>query len=324
MVMGSRTVQICALALIVSAYLTVVWMGSTEETRRSLAITGPPPSGKDYVTLNVRITSIDTAQGLVHGRIRVVPRGRFAEDGATPAVDLKLLINAVQGEQAVAFPARERIHSIEFTSVLSGNQNKYPFDRYTSNLDLLVVASTPKSAPIPTDISPDDQDPLSSQLVVGNNDLEHSETVPIKENFSASIPGLKFAGTVKPVGSYRLMESSVVIGRAYNVIVVSVAVMIVMFLLSITIMMVVLQTAAAPESINLLPLSLCIALIFGLPALRNAQPGVPAVGAMGDYLSFIWAEFIVSASAIALGSIWIVRSVREQRQIQAVVNVRGK
>jgi hypothetical protein len=54
-----------------------------------------------------------------------------------------------------------------------------------------------------------------------------------------------------------------------------------------------------------LPLSLAISLIFGLPALRNIQPYVPPVGALGDYLSFIWAElFVATAAIITIWSCW--------------------
>jgi hypothetical protein len=70
----------------------------------------------------------------------------------------------------------------------------------------------------------------------------------------------------------------------------------------------VLKTAASQDEINLVPLSLCVTLIFGLPALRNVQPGVPGVGVLSDYISFIWAELIVSVSAIALAWIWIVHA----------------
>ncbi|HEY2039102.1 MAG TPA: DUF4436 family protein, partial [Edaphobacter sp.] len=104
------------------------------------------------------------------------------------------------------------------------------------------------------------------------------------------------------------------IRRANNVILLSILVMVIMFVLAFSIVGMVLQVTASPGEINLIPLSLCVALIFGLPALRNIQPGVPAaVGGFSDYLSFIWAELMVSISAIALAWTWIVRS-REMKK----------
>jgi hypothetical protein len=103
------------------------------------------------------------------------------------------------------------------------------------------------------------------------------------------------------------MRATISLRRAYNVITVSVVVMSVMFLLAFSVLGMVLHVTHRRGEMNLLPLSLCISLIFGLPALRNIQPGVPAVGVLSDYISFIWAEFIVSTSAIALAWIWITR-----------------
>jgi hypothetical protein len=314
--MGFRggMVRVLVVIAMMAVYITVLWLGLTEENRRSLAIVKSSNSSVDYVIINVRVTSIEPAQGLLHERIKLIPMGRFAIDKVTPATDLKLLINSVSGKQTVFFPKGERIFPVDFNSLLSGNQNRYPFDRYTSEIDLLVTAPAQKAEPMPEQSSDEeDPDPLASALVVGSSDLVQNETVPIKENFSASIPGVKFNGDVTRDEAYKLMHTTIAIRRANSVISVSIVVMAVMFLLAVSIMVMVLRVTASPDAINLIPLSLCVALIFGLPALRNAQPGVPGVGALSDYISFIWAEFIVSTSAIVLAWTWIIRSMQERK-----------
>jgi hypothetical protein len=330
----------------VGVYLFVVWMGATEEGRRSLILAKNSASTGDYVIVNVKVTGIDAPQGLLHERIRLIPMGRFAVDRATPAVDLKLLINSVSGKQTVEYPKGERISPIDFTSVLSGNLNRYPFDRYISDIDLLVTAavlpppppaprarrappssppssaSPASSAPVATPVleeaaSAGDSDPIGTGLVVGTSDLNKSELVPINENFVASIPGVRFEGQVTQDDTYKLMRTSIVMRRARNVVTVSIAVQSVMFILAISVMVMALRVAGSPSEINLLPLSLCVTLIFGLPALRNTQPGVPGIGALCDYLSFIWAEFIVTVSAIGLAWTWILRTIRDQKAREA-------
>jgi hypothetical protein len=284
-------------------------MGLTEESRRALTIAKSSATSDDFVIINVRVTSIDTTQKLLHGRIRLIPMGRFATDKTTPASDLKLFINSVSGRQSVVFPKGERIVAIEFSSLLAGNQNRYPFDRYTTDIELVITAPAEKKAePLPQDTLDENTDPLATTLIVGASDLNHNETVPLKENFVASISGIKFEGTVTQNDTYKLMRTTVDIRRANNVIILSIMVMVIMFVLAISIVGMVFQVTASPGEINLIPLSLCVALIFGLPALRNIQPGVPAVGGFSDYLSFIWAEMMVSISASALAWTWIVRS----------------
>jgi hypothetical protein len=108
------------------------------------------------------------------------------------------------------------------------------------------------------------------------------------------------------------MHTTIAMRRANNVITVSVMIMIIMFVLAISVVGMVLHVNASPGEMNLLPLSLCVTLIFGLPALRNIQPGVPAVGILSDSMSFIWAEMMVSISAIALAWTWIVRSKKDE------------
>jgi hypothetical protein len=305
----NKILRVLVVLAVMGVYFAVLWSGLTEESRRSLTIVKSSASNADFVIINVRVTAIDSALGLLHERIKLVPMGRFAEDQSTPATDIKLLINSASGKQTVVFPKGERIFPIEFTSLLSGNQNRYPFDSYTTDIDLLVTAPAKKKTEmVPEENLEGSADPLSTTLVVGTSDLENSETIPIKETFTASIRGVKFGGTVVSDDTYKLMHTAISMRRANNVISVCLAVMALMFVLAISIMGMVLQVTASPGEINLLPLSLCITLIFGLPALRNIQPGVPGVGVLSDYISFIWAEFLVSSSAIALAWIWIARS----------------
>jgi hypothetical protein len=298
---------------IFAIYFTVLWMGLTEEGRRSLTIAKSSVSNDDFVAIDVRVTSVNIPQGLLYERIRLVPMGRFALDKITPATDLRLLINSVSGKQVVIFPKGERIVPIEVSSLLSGNQNRYPFDHYSTDIDLLVTTPVKKKVQPPEQKLDDAANPLAATLLVGTNDLDSSETIPINESFTATFPGIKFDGSVTADDTYKLMHTTIAMRRANNVISVSLIVMTVMFALAVSIMGMVLHMTASAGEVNLVPLSLCVALIFGLPALRNVQPNVPGMGVLGDYISFIWAELMVSISAIALAWIWIIRS-RESRK----------
>jgi hypothetical protein len=298
-------------------YLTVAWFGVTEESRRSLAIVKSSSTSlpEDYVIVDIAVTSIEQMQGLMHERIMLIPKGKFAIDAVTPAVDLKFFINSISGRQTIIFPKGERIIPMDFITLLPGNQNRYPFDRYVSNIDLLITTRAVRVAPPPQPV-PDvsDSNPSASALTIAQSDLEHNEPIPIRESFTASIPGSKFVGSADNADANTVMHTAVKVRRANSVIVVSVVIQIVMFLLAISIMSMVLAVIASKDAINLLPLSLCVTLIFGLPALRNVQPGVPPVGALCDFLSFMWAEFIVTTSAIVLAWIWALRSRRDRRQ----------
>jgi hypothetical protein len=315
---SGKKARVVFIVAMLALYLTVAWFGVTEERRRSLAIVKSSSTSiqENYVLVEIAVTSIEQNQGLMHERIMLIPKGTFAIDAVTPSVDLKFFINSISGRQAIIFPKGERIIPMDFVTLLPGNQNRYPFDRYVSNIDFLVTTRAvmvehPPQQPV-QDTS--DSNPPVSTLTIAQSDLEHNEPIPIRESFTASIPGSKFVGNADNSDPHTVMHTAVKVRRANSVITISVVIQIVMFLLAISIMSMVLNVIASKDAINLLPLSLCVTLIFGLPALRNVQPGVPPVGALCDFLSFMWAEFIVATSAIVLAWIWVLRSRRDRRQ----------
>jgi hypothetical protein len=77
--------------------------------------------------------------------------------------------------------------------------------------------------------------------------------------------------------------------------------------LAISVLAMVLHVRTASGEWDLVPLSLSLSLILGLPALRNVQPGVPSVGAFSDNVIFIWAEWIVAVSAVVTVWHWLLR-----------------
>jgi hypothetical protein len=92
------------------------------------------------------------------------------------------------------------------------------------------------------------------------------------------------------------------------VIAVSLIVVLMMTALSMSLLAMAIRAITTVERTDLLPLSVSISLIFGLPALRNIQPGVPPVGALVDYVTFIWAELMVAASAVIIVWTWLLRT----------------
>jgi hypothetical protein len=159
---------------------------------------------------------------------------------------------------------------------------------------------------------PESAEGQALQGVVGTNTLQQNTTIPLAVSLSASTPGLKFEGSVSRESSLKVTGVGLKIRRADNVIGVSILLMTLMSGLAWSLLAMVLKATTSGSKVNLVPLSISISLIFGLPALRNVQPGVPVVGAFGDYVSFIWAEIIVGLSAIIIIWTWLLRSEEER------------
>ena len=123
---------------------------------------------------------------------------------------------------------------------------------------------------------------------------------------------MKFQGKIAEIPGEGVEGIALRVTRADHVIALSLLVMVLMMSLAMGVLLMALRVLTSDGSVDLLPLSLSITLIFGLPALRNVQPGVPPVGVTGDYLSFIWAENIVGISAVLIMFTWLRRSLRSK------------
>jgi hypothetical protein len=300
---------------ILAFYCTILLRNLDEGKRRSLRLRDDIDS-TDHVVMSVLVTGVNPVTQELTAQIGFRPEGALAQDEVTPAVDLKLLTNNVRSQQEFEFPKGKRMSRIEAVFPLNGELNRYPLDHYDTTLWLLMTTPARKarpqapaisqSAPVPgngeEEVSPGDH------LAVGAAALKQSTTVPLTIALSASTPGLKFNGNVSRESSLKVTGIELKIRRADNVIAVSIILMVLMSGLAMSLLGMVFKATKSGSKVDLVPLSISISLIFGLPALRNVQPGVPPVGAFGDYIAFIWAEIIVGVSAIIIIWSWLVRS----------------
>jgi hypothetical protein len=304
------------LVLSILVFYSVVLLRNLDEgERRSLQLRDDTDS-TDHVIMSVLVTGVNPATQELTAQIALRPQGALAEDEVTPAVDLRLLTNNVRSQQEFDFPKGKRMNRIEAVFPLNGQLNRYPLDHYGTTLWLLMTTPAGKREPQTSEIpqnaavpkSGEEDSPHGDHLAVGATALKQSATVPLTIALSASVPGIKFDGNVSRENSLKVTGIELQIRRADNVIAVSILLMTLMIGLAMSLLGMVLKAMKTGSKVDLVPLSISISLIFGLPALRNVQPGVPPVGAFGDYLSFIWAEIIVGMAAIILIWTWLLRS----------------
>ena len=306
-------------ALLVVIYFTVLSYNRNEDVRRSLDLKEAPLAG-DSFDISMRTISLDLASSQMAVRMDFRLNGRIAKDPATPAVDLKFFLNAIRGPQQIEFPRGRRMASIEAVFPLDGNLNRYPFDHYESSIQMLVTRpahAAPRAQPSARKAA----SKAARSAMIGSDLLvpegQMSEPVPMACSFAGSIPGLKFRGQRVERTEQGVEGFNLVIQRAANVVVMSIMIMVLMMSLAMSVFMMSVQALDVDKGQNdLLSLSLCVSLLFGLPALRNAQPAVPSLGAFGDFLSFLWAEVIVAVSAIMVIWTWMIRHRRDHQEDQ--------
>jgi hypothetical protein len=301
--------KLVLVAFMISVYCFVLLRSLNEGSRRSLQLRDDTDAAA-HIVISMIVTAVNPSTHELTAQIGFRPQGTLAQDEVTPAVNLKLLTNNVRGQQEFDFPKGQRMNRIEAVFPLNGELNRYPFDRYETTLWILMTTpAKQKQSQIPN--IPESAEGQALQEAVGTNTLQQSTTIPLAVSLSASTPGLKFEGNVSRESSLRVTGIGLKIRRADNVIAVSILLMTLMSGLAWSLLAMVLKATTSGPKVNLVPLSLSISLIFGLPALRNVQPGVPLVGAFGDYVSFIWSEIIVGLSAIIIIWTWLLRSDEE-------------
>ncbi len=294
--------------LVLAFYSAVVFRGLTESTRRSLLLRDETDAA-DRVSISIVVTNANPATHELTAQVSFRLSGNIARDEVTPAVDLHLLMNNFRGEQEFDFAKDKRMNRIEAVFPINGDLNKYPLDRYDTTVRLLMITparNAPAEVPkIPPSITQHTHP--TDELAVSPTALLQNEPVALSISLSASVPGIRFEGNVSRGSSQEPTGIVLHLTRATNVIALSFFVMLMMTALSLSLLAMAIRARTA-EKTDLLPLSVSITLIFGLPALRNIQPGIPPVGALVDYVTFIWAELIVAASAVIIMWTWLLRT----------------
>jgi hypothetical protein len=304
-----RRFWILIFLLILVVYSAVVFRGFTESTRRSLLLRDETDAA-DRVSISIVTTNANPATHELTAQVSFRLSGNIAKDEVTPAVDLHLLINNFRGEQEFEFAKDKRMSRIEVVFPLNGDLNKYPLDRYDTTVRLLMTTPARNAQPevptIPASITQHTHP--TDELAVSPSALLQNAPVALSISLSASVPGIRFEGNVSRGSSQEPTGIELHLTRANNVIAVSLIVVLMMTALSMSLLAMAIRAMTTVERTDLLPLSVSISLIFGLPALRNIQPGVPPVGALVDYVTFIWAELIVAASAVIIMWTWLLRT----------------
>ena len=312
----TKRLQIGLTVLVMVMYSVTLLRNLHESERRSLQLKETPLAG-DYVGVSIRIVAVDLPKSEITALVSLRLNGELAKDPVTPAIELKLFLNGIRGPQEIEFPRGRRINPFEAVFPLDGNVNKYPSDRYGTSIWMMVTKRARSTKPPQTHTEEADkkQNPLeetaSGLIVVAP---QESVTLPIVSSINASVPGLKFEGQSVERSGNGLEGFKLFVRRADNVIIVSILIMVLMMSLAMSVLLMSFNALTSAERIELLPLSLCVTLLFGLPALRNAQPAVPPLGVLGDYLSFVWAELIVAVSAVILIWTWLLRQRRTKQE----------
>lgn len=273
------------LACGVGGYVTV--LDAFEVAEEPAELHFGPPRESTLLAVSLEPVAIDMSNQTLQMRIQSLPGVQATNDEPAPLAERDLVLWAQRGSRAqqVSITQGESFPEVVVPVDLeTGTIRDYPFDHYTMAMRLMCFERLPdgelRSVPFHV---------LTWEGLVGY-------TVQARNGAAARPNEIRLAFSVRRTGAASFFAIA-----AYGA----------MTVLAICAMTVGGVIFAGLRRIEVTLAGALAAIVFALPALRNALPGAPPLGVRADVLVFFWAEI---AAVVALGlliSAWVRAGARD-------------
>lgn len=278
-----RTIEIIVGIVVLVLFgllFNAVYQGYYAETYSRLAnIEAAAPQTEDYIQADAKVMSVDAIKGEMSVRITFTPHGTLTDNG-TLKKELSLYVNSATGGQNRSFPKGKDMSPIDVTLDTAGMVTDYPFDKHEASLEMLLTDVVKDAEPTP---------------------------IPMVVNFSGSITGLKISADVDKQSTEFYSLINIGIERSQTTIVIIVFAMVLLWLITITVLLMFLSVVLRNRKIEFGMFAFMAGFLFSFVAFRNAMPGAPPIGTLSDYLAFFWGYALISLSLVGLVITWLVR-----------------
>ncbi|KAJ1977581.1 hypothetical protein H4R33_006185 [Dimargaris cristalligena] len=241
-----------------------------------------PVRDTDHIATEISVLSMDlpNRRGNVH--LAFEPQGRFRDE----AGDLTAPLTAIIEGQIYNFTTSIPMRGLDLTVPLAGgNPRSFPYDRYYWTIRMAF-----------------------RMAVSSNNDSTAGTPVPMNITLDGTVANVKFDVDVltSTQGGHIRYALTVDIRRTSLTLFFTGFLLTVMWLLSLTMVILVYQTVFNNREIPPQLLTFGTVLLFAFPALRNSLPGVPQVGCLADMLGFFWPLLLVALCTCAILYHWLL------------------
>ena len=285
---GGRNLAVCIgilIAIGISYSALLVYYRGESDARSSDLQVGDA-TVPDRLDVYARLLSVDQQQEQAVVRLNFEPKGSVANPAGALASPLKLFVNSANGSQERTFESGKMMNPTDVTlDMYDGSITDYPFDRFTTELQVGASTSSPSAA--------------------------EAQSVPVVVDFVGSLHGLKVdESALTSQESGGVIPVNVTISRSPTTIAIAGFIMALLLAMALSVLILTLSVALWGQKLELPIVTLLGALQFGFVAFRNTLPGTPPVGALSDYLAFFWAEGIVAICLFVLVAVYLKRILR--------------
>ncbi len=273
------------LVVLVIAYVFSLIGFESELSNRKTTNGSDKSAIANRVDVLATVLTVDPIKSMLTVRLDFKPNGAYlAANGRDINKDMVLRVNSTTGAQERPFAKGKQMLGTEVSLDLNeGDVANYPFEAYQSGLVIELVEKVDAAATT--------QEP----------------PVPFSIQFLGSVHGYKFESSVAPQTEEGYNELAITTARSAATVTFAIVVMTIMVLLTLAVVIVIGWVVFRGRKIEFAMFGWIGTLLFAFPAIRNAMPGAPPIGALPDFLVFFWVEGIVVLTMVALVISWLLR-----------------
>ncbi len=283
----------------------------------------------------IDVTRVDTLNGELTLRVDIIPDGRYLDAQGQLSEKIVLIIESLSGAKQFVFEEGSSINPFTATIQILGKPSDYPLDRYSAYLALRLhgpesddeqILLSPRipfivaiSSDIPgyslefadlldeiNDLQVELEEVLSSDEMEENIGEEKDPDAEVIEEDSLDV--VSIAKSEKDLSDENSFVGILVeVTHSGVVLAFIIFLMLLQWVLAFIAFIIALSTIIQKRDVKIINFSWLGALLFAQIALRNAMPGTPKVGTLGDSLSFFWVLGIITISMLVLVGVWIFR-----------------
>jgi len=236
-------------------------------------------NSSNIITVGIGYSSFDPAKGL-KVELGFQPKNNLSNVGFEP----KLPVCVSHGDEDVDFEPNEEMGVQAVTVKFNGDASWFPFDVYKGEIIINAQVGSDSS----NGSCVDDLNMMPAVLGSVQGFVIQSDVTP---GYDETKPGNKDYSTV--IVKFTAKRTKVAIGF-------SVLIFFVMWMLSLIVCLIAFVVWKSGRRTELGLCSVSSGLLFALPRIRDAQPGIPKMGIMMDMVGYVWNVLLVAVCLISL------------------------
>ncbi|KXN66992.1 hypothetical protein CONCODRAFT_11031 [Conidiobolus coronatus NRRL 28638] len=237
-----------------------------------------PPNTDLYIQLDLSLQQQDLNKKTVNYLVNFKPSGLSLQDGPT-SWDRDIVFDFYPSQLVVKNGTIIKPFRFE-VDLVDGSSKDYPFDEYLTDLGFHAY------------------------------DNSTNQTIPLSIN--ANLRTISTTTRFNPRTLFtelgdKIYYFEVIVYRSKVVFVFCFFISLLTWILTILAMILAFDTVVYGRELPPPIMSLGVAILFALPAIRRTQPGIPDIGCAIDYLCFFWCETLVALSTCVIIGCYTLR-----------------